>query len=102
MRGKRAAHTWIILSCLVFCLFSYSGPAASSESIRQQGFSQHIQAFSDISDRSSGTEGAARAAAYIKAFFKDLGYETGAQTFSMPVRRAAKTRLTIEKTGQIG
>nr|NJM01233.1 hypothetical protein [Desulfobacula sp.] len=100
MRGKRAADIWTILSCLVIFLFSYSGPAASSEGHGQQEFSQHIRAFSSISDRSSGTDGAARAAAYIQAFFKDLGYETGIQTFSMPVRQAAKTRLTVEKTDQ--
>ncbi len=102
MKGKRTADTWIILSSWIVLLFFYSGPAVAQEreSLPSQGFSQHIQAFSSISDRSSGTDGAARAAVYIKAFFKDLGYETGAQTFSMPVRLAAKTRLTFEKTGQ--
>ena len=106
MRLKLPADKWIFLCCLVLVLsFSpHSGLSAElrgSHNTQQQRFSQLIRQFSDIPDRSSGTPGAARAAAYIKSFLKDLGYETiGSQTFSTPVRLQTKTRLTLEKTGR--
>jgi len=102
MRGKRAADKWILLFFLGLFFFSYSGLDAAQEDhrLQQQRFSEVIQEFSGSLDRSSGTKGAAKAVAYIKSFFKDLGYETGSQTFSMPVRLVTKTCLTLEKTGR--
>ncbi len=105
MKVTPPANQWIFLSCLLFVFSLLFHPELhaqqDSHDDQQQRFSQFVRQFSEIHDRSSGTEGAAQAAAHIKSFFKDLGYKTmGSQTFSMPIRLETKTRLTLEKTGQ--
>ncbi|MBW1996565.1 MAG: M28 family peptidase [Deltaproteobacteria bacterium] len=87
--------TQVALSFLAFYLFT-GGSSAHSAGFTSGNFVRNIKTLSSYRDRSTGSEGFQKAAAYIKMRFSEMGFEeTGSQLFSLPVRRHSGSILTI-------
>ncbi len=82
---------------LMICLLWMSGPAAAvAEKDLPDAITDVIDKFSALQDRSTGTEGNAAAALYLKEKFEELGYEdVGSYRFSVPVIRHTQSTLTL-------
>jgi hypothetical protein len=78
---------YCILLILANCLLWMSAAeAAITEKALPDSFSDVIDKFSSLEDRSTGTAGNQKAAVYIKEEFERLGFETtGSYRFSVPI-----------------
>ena len=85
--------------CIVMaaCLLLGSAPVgAVTEKNLPDSFSDVIDRFSSLPDRSTGTAGNVAAATYLKEKFETLGYkDVGAYRFSVPVIQHAGSQLTL-------
>jgi hypothetical protein len=97
-RKKPATYKWsciflIGLNCL---LWISAAKAAITEKPLPDAFTDVIDKFSVLGDRSTGTAGNQEAAIYIKKEFERLGFETvGSYRFSLPLMQHAKSTLTL-------
>ncbi|MGD8989964.1 MAG: M28 family peptidase [Desulfobacterales bacterium] len=84
---------FVMVACLLLA------PAAAGAVIEKDlpdSFSDVINRFSSLQDRSTGTEGNAAAAIYLKEEFENLGYkEVGSYRFSVPVIQHVRSQLTL-------
>jgi len=97
-RQLPARHKWhciflILLHCL---LWTSAAQAAITEKDLPDAFTDVIDKFSSLGDRSTGTAGNQAAAIYIKEELERLGFETvGSYRFSVPVMQHEKSTLTL-------
>ncbi|WP_051148570.1 FtsX-like permease family protein [Desulfospira joergensenii] len=85
-----------MLSCLLLILvFPLSG-WCRAESFQNTRFSDLIETFAGVHDRSSGTRGAEQSAEFIYSRFRALDFShTGFHSFQNPVRRKKQTQMII-------
>ena len=83
----------ILLSCL---LWTSAAEAEITEKALPDSFSDVIDKFASLGDRSTGTAGNQEAAIYIKEEFERLGFETmGSYRFSVPIMQYEKSTLIL-------
>jgi hypothetical protein len=86
----------IFMMALLLTLLPSFAAAGESRKTPIDDFETIINTFADFGDRSTGTPGAGRAAAFIKDRFNQLGLESvGSHWFSVPVVRYGKSTLTV-------
>lgn len=86
----------VFLTLLLGLLCSSAGAAAITEKALPDVFSDVIDKFSSLGDRSTGTAGNEKAAIYIKEEFERLGFEAmGSYRFSVPIMQHEKSTLAL-------
>ena len=85
----------LILMVLMTGLLWIPTAGAVTEKNLPDSFSDVINRFSSLNDRSTGTAGNEAAALYLKERFEKLGYEVGSYRFSVPVIRHTRSHLTL-------
>jgi hypothetical protein len=96
--SKRRAVKWYIavLILLIGLLWAPAATGAVTEKNLPDSFSDVINRFSSLKDRSTGSDGNAAAAKFLKEKFETLGYkEVGSYRFSVPVIQHARSQLTL-------
>ncbi len=87
---------FVCLVVLLSCLLGVSHVTAMTETDLPDTFNDVIAKFSSLKDRSTGTDGNAAAALYLKDKLEKLGYENvGSYRFSVPVIQHAQSSLTL-------
>jgi hypothetical protein len=97
-RKQPATNKWcgiclILLNCL---LWTFAAEAAITEVALPDAFTDVIDRFSALEDRSTGTAGNQEAAVYIKEEFERLGFgPVGSYRFSLPMMHHEQSTLTL-------
>ena len=97
-RKKPATSKWccIFLMLLNSLLWTLAAQAAITEKVLPDVFTDVIDRFSSLGDRSTGTAGNQEAAVYIRGEFERLGFEAvGSYRFSVPIMQHEKSTLTL-------
>jgi cell division protein FtsX len=100
IKSAAAARSLTLLLGLVWLLAAAGRVEAALPVDPVPGFRAHIEALAALGDRSSGTEGQRRAAAYIRDHFTRLGIaDVGSQRFRLPVRQHRGSFLSLPDLG---
>ena len=97
-RKKPATSKWccIFLMLLNSLLWTLAAQAAITEKVLPDVFTDVVDKFSSLGDRSTGTAGNQEAAIYIRGEFERLGFEAvGSYRFSVPIMQHEKSTLTL-------
>ena len=90
--ARQSRHGDIFTLAIVLCLCFHSLAAAATTT----PLARDIQALAAYGDRSTGSEGARQAAAYIEKAFRAQGYETvGRFRITVPIRKHAASALHL-------
>ena len=76
-----------------FCAFFLLTVFVLAAPARSQGIDEIVSEFSSYGDRSSGTEGSARAASFILEYMSGLGLSPEIYHFPIPVRDRRKSEF---------
>ncbi|MGD9084648.1 MAG: M28 family peptidase, partial [Desulfobacterales bacterium] len=95
-QAASASRYVILLILLCNLLWTSVATGAVTEKNLPDSFSDVINRFSSLKDRSTGTAGNESAAIYLKEKFEALGYkDVGSYRFSVPVIQHAGSQLTL-------
>jgi hypothetical protein len=91
-----ATRNFAFLHFAFICLLLFAIPTAHATVTDEAAFRETIYHLSSLADRSTGTDGNRAAAAFLKAKFEELGFETvGIHEFSVPLMQDEKSILSI-------
>ncbi len=94
--AQRATRSFAFLRFAFICFLLFIIPTAHAIANDEASFRETVYRLSAFGDRSTGTDGNRAAAAYIKASFEQLGFETiGFHEFAVPVVLDEKSIITI-------
>ena len=99
-RRQQLAVKWYfaIVILLISVSLAPTATGAVTEKNLPDSFTDVINRFSSLQDRSTGTAGNAAAAQYLKEKFEKLGYkDVGSYRFSVPIIQHAGSQLTLSK-----